>query len=183
MRTALLKQLDALDVELESLFDELEPYSYEQLNQQPAPDSWCATQILQHLLLSEMYSRQYCQKKLSFSPQLADAGLLDRVRTMLVSSYFSLPLKWEAPKAINTDALPRESQLADIRKNYREQRVQLREFLTTVDEQYLGKAVYKHPFAGRLSLAGMLRFFKAHFIHHRKQIKRALSTAHSATAA
>ena len=177
MRAALLKQLDALNTDLESLFSELEQYSHEQLNQQPAPDSWCATQVLQHLLHSEMYSRQYCEKKLSFSPELDNAGFMDKIRTVLVSGYFSLPLKLEAPKAISTDALPRESTLAEIRKTYGEQRELLREFLSTVDDQYLGKAVYKHPFAGRLSISGMLHFFTAHFAHHRKQIRRAVSAA------
>lgn len=177
MRAALLSQLDRLDTELQALFKELEQYDYEQLNSQPAPDSWCATQVLQHLLHSEMYSRQYCEKKLSFSPKLDDAGFLDRMRTILVSSYFSLPLKLEAPKAINTDALPRESLLADIRKDYGEQRALLREFLNNVDEAYIGKAVYKHPFAGRLSFRGMLHFFQAHFAHHRKQIRRAVQAA------
>ena len=154
MRAALLEQLDQLDTDLQSLFKELEGYSYEQLNEQPAPYSWCATQVLQHLLHSEMYSRQYCQKKLSFSPTLADAGLMDKMRTALVSGYFALPLKLEAPKAISTDALPRESSLADVRQSYAEQRKELREFLSTVDDQYVGKVVYKHPFAGRLSLNG-----------------------------
>lgn len=177
MRVALQTQLEKLNGELDLLLTDLGQYSHEQLNQQPAPNSWSATQVLNHLLLSEKYSRQYCQKKLSFDPELPKAGMVDNFRTFLVSFYFKLPLKVEAPKAINTDALPRESQLEEVRTSYLEQREELAKFLQIVDESYLDKAVYKHPFAGRLSLSGMLHFFTAHFTHHRKQIYRALQVA------
>ncbi|MEO0723682.1 MAG: DinB family protein [Bacteroidota bacterium] len=179
MRAALQQQLQELDGQLDTLFEDLSQYSHEQLNQQPTPDSWCATQVLNHLLLSEKYSRQYCQKKLSFEPDLDKAGMADSFRTFLVSFYFKLPMKVEAPKNINTDALPRESQLDDLKQQYREQREELAGFLLNVDQQYLDKAVYKHPFAGRLSISGMLHFFDAHFAHHRKQIYRVLKVASS----
>ncbi len=174
MRAALQRQLQELNVQLDALFKELNQYSYEQLNQQPALTAWSATQVLNHLLLSEKYSQQYCEKKLSFEPQLAKAGIADNFRTFLVSFYFKLPMKVEAPKYINTDALPKETKLDDLKKHYREQREELAGFLLNLDQQYLDKAVYKHPFAGRLSISGMLRFFEVHFAHHRKQIYRAL---------
>lgn len=177
MREDLLRQLDRMNSSLDLLFDELAQYNHEQLNKQPAPDSWCATQVLNHLFLSEKYSQQYCEKKLSFDPELPTAGMMDKLRTVVVRSYFALPLKIQAPKAISTAALARESKLSDLRASYQEQRRQLAQFLSTVDEKYLDKAVYKHPFAGRLSISGMLHFFVAHFAHHRKQIRRAVTAA------
>ncbi|MEL6659058.1 MAG: DinB family protein [Bacteroidota bacterium] len=174
MRAALQQQLITLNGQLDALFEELGEYSHQQLNQQPAEGAWSATQVLNHLLLSEKYSRQYCQKKLSFEPDLAKAGMADSFRTFLVRFYFKLPMKVQAPKAINTDALPRESKLKELKEQYREQREELAGFLLNVDQQYLDKGVYKHPFAGRLSISGMLHFFDAHFTHHRKQIHRAL---------
>jgi hypothetical protein len=36
------------------------------------------------------------------------------------------------------------------------------------------KEIYKHPFAGRLSLMGMVDFFEHHFRRHREQMRRAL---------
>lgn len=177
MRASLLTQLDQLNSELDDLFRELEQYPHEQLNRQPAADSWSAMQVMNHLLLSEMYSRQYCEKKLSFAPKLPTAGISDRLRTLIVRFFFWLPFRINAPKFIATDALPKESELETVRKSYLEQRQAMAKFLSSVDDQYLNKAVYKHPFVGRLSLAGMLRFFGAHFRHHRKQLRRAIQAA------
>jgi hypothetical protein len=47
-------------------------------------------------------------------------------------------------------------------------------FLDNLPAEYADKEVYRHPFAGRMSLAGMLSFFEAHFINHRRQLYRAL---------
>lgn len=174
MRAAILDQLTVLDKELEELLTELAAYSKEQLNRQPAPDSWSATQVLHHLLLSEKYSRQYCEKKLSFKPDLPKAGLMTAARTQFVKWYLFLPLKVKAPAMISSSALPEEDELSNIVAQFTAQRKQLRTYLEQVEEQYLDREVYKHPFAGRLSLGGMLNFFQAHFRHHRKQIYRAL---------
>jgi hypothetical protein len=130
---------------------------------------------LNHLLLSEKYSLQYCEKKLSFDPSLPKAGLAAAVRALFVKAYLLLPLKVKAPALISTSALPKEDDLANIKTQYQAQRQLLRTFLEQLEEGYLDREVYKHPFAGRLSFSGMFSFLTAHFRHHRKQIYRALA--------
>lgn len=175
MRAAILDQLAVMDKELNQLFTELDHYSSEQLNRSPAPESWSVTQVLNHLLLSEKYSLQYCEKKLSFEPNLPKAGLAAAARALFVNWYLFLPLKVKAPALISTSALPKEDDLANIRTQYQTQRQLLRAFLEQLEESYLDREVYKHPFAGRLSFPGMFSFMTAHFRHHRKQIYRALA--------
>jgi uncharacterized damage-inducible protein DinB len=177
MRAILLDKLSHLDEELETLLTDLQQYDSVQLNRAPAVDSWSATQVLHHMLLSEKFSQQYCEKKLSFKPELKKAGLLATARVYFVDGYLRSPLKVKAPQMIGTSALPKEDELANIAKLYRAQRQDLQRFLEEVDEVYLDREVYKHPFGGRMSLAGMLDFLRSHFRHHRKQLYRALVAA------
>lgn len=168
------QRLQALNTQLDVLLEDLARYSPEVLNQPPAPGSWSATQIFHHLMLSEKYSQQYCEKKLSHRPQLPRAGFLAWWRVQLVRGYLLSPIKFKAPAIIDTPALPATDTLANIATQYRAQRTALAAFLASVPAEYADKEVYKHPFGGRMSLAGMLAFFEAHFIAHRRQLYRGL---------
>ena len=176
-RSQLITQVQDLDTELNQLFQSLRPYSHEALNQSPKPGAWSTTQVLHHIMLSERYSQKYCEKKLSFEPQLGKAGWQDSLRSKLVAWYLQAPLKVKAPKNISGPALPNDSKLADIEEEWLKQREGLHNFFQTVPELYLDKTVYKHPFGGRLSFQGMLTFFRAHFQRHERQIWRTVPKA------
>ena len=176
MRAQLHQDLDQLNVELEALLKNLENYSHEQLNQSPAPNKWSAIQVMHHLMLSEQLSMKYCQKKLSFEPQLKKAGVMADLRAQFVKYYLLSPFKFNAPPMLATPNLPTEDTLPNLAAQYRAQRKTFAAFLAEVSEQYLDKEVYKHPAGGRLSLQGMLDFFDAHFRNHRKQALRAVTT-------
>jgi hypothetical protein len=53
-------------------------------------------------------------------------------------------------------------------------RLELKVHLENVSDGNLKKLVYKHPFAGRLSLPQAMQFFAEHINHHQPQIKKAL---------
>ena len=167
-----------MEADLTSLLTYVEGYDQEVLNQAPEEDKWSVQQIMNHLILSEKYSLGYCKKKLSFEPKLKKAGLGSTLKEWLVRSYFILPLKLEAPKGIDTSALPKVDTIENIKNTWHKNREQMKQFLETVDARYLDREVYKHPFAGRLTLKAMLVFFTAHFRHHRKQIQKALKKTH-----
>lgn len=173
MSQELISKLNQLDQDLELLFQGLAEYQYQDLNKPPAPGKWSATQVMHHLMLAESLSLKYCQKKLSFQPILKKAGFLAFIRKIVLESYLRTPLKWKAPKGLETPFLPAEDSLDNVMEQWRTQRSQLKQFIEQLPAQYLDKEVYKHPFGGRLSWDGMLDFFDAHFKHHLPQIKRA----------
>jgi uncharacterized damage-inducible protein DinB len=175
MRQQLLSIYEKLEEERKSLFLYLNQYDDQAINQQPGAGRWSAQQVINHLILSEKYSVGYCKKKLSYNPTLKKAGIAAAFKGKLVTTYFKLPLKIKAPKGIDTPALPQHEPLESIVEKWGSQRKAMKEFLDTVDDQYLDKEVYKHPFAGRLTLKGMMKFFVAHFRHHKKQIINALN--------
>ena len=84
MLKPILTKLDALDRELDLLHQNLKTVDHQLFNQAPQPGKWSVAQILNHLMRAEELSLKYCQKKLSFKPQLNRAGLGANFRSALV---------------------------------------------------------------------------------------------------
>ncbi len=176
-KAATLKQLDRLDQELSALFRELEPYEDSRLNYCPADGGWSVLQVLHHLILAETASLGYVQKKLSFNPALEKAGARAAWRLFVVDFYFRMPTKFKAPKGVDRAALPDESGFESTREQWETQRKALRQYLSHLPEDRFDRELYKHPFAGKMTLRQMLQFFGMHIKRHQKQIKRVLKEA------
>ncbi len=175
MHSKIDRRMQALDDLLNSLYHKLKDYPDGALNRRPGPGQWSVLQIMQHLLLSEHLSEKYVRKKLSFGADIPDTGLGARWRLFLLMCSNSLPyVKFKAPKGVNDEALPETGHLEDIMHAWRANRQSLRELLESLPPDYTHKALYKHPFAGKLSLAQMLYFFILHFRRHQQQIQRIL---------
>ena len=123
-------------------------------------------------MMSENYSLQYVKKKLSFNPELKNAGVKAAIRELALNTYLSSPFKWKAPEAISGDNLPDHETFWKTVQTWKNQRIELREFLETLPDELLKKEIYKHPFTGRISISGMLQFFNQHFNRHNKQIQK-----------
>lgn len=168
------RRLDKIDQRLQGLLDELSAHDNDTLNRKPADGGWSALQVMQHLLLSEEGSVKYVKKKLSFNPELEQAGFFSAWRAFLLDFYFMLPLKFKAPPGVGDDVLPTGSDFKQVSERWLSSRKALREYLESLPPGMFQKSIYKHPFAGRMSLEGMLQFFDGHFERHRKQIRRVL---------
>jgi hypothetical protein len=174
MTTYMKKHLDSLDKELDELLEYLRPYTDEMLNTRPGPGRWSALQVMHHLMKTEALSLQYVRKKLSFNPRLKRAGFLTASRSFLLDIYFRLPFKFKAPEVVSEASLPENSSFEEVHVQWLDLRRQLREFLAGLPGDTLGREIYRHPFAGRLSGRGMIRFFSGHFMRHKKQIERTI---------
>ncbi len=173
-RLKLLKIIDELDQESNQLFDALKKYSDQQLNHKANEGKWSAIQCLHHIMLSEKYSVQYCVKKLSFNPRLKKAGIKSKIKSFALRMIIQAPFKIKAPDTVGTPSLPLTESLENTRALWNENRENLRSFILDIDEKQRDNEIYKHPFGIRLSIPGMLSFFKYHFRRHQKQIKKAL---------
>lgn len=165
---------ERIDNLLTEILTYLKEYPEDHLNEKPSPESWSALQVCHHLIKTEELSCQYLKKKLSFNPKLNEANMAAAMRLKLLKTYLNTPLKYKAPENIGTPALPVVSTFAEVESSWKAVRKDLRSFVTGLPLEILSKEVYKHPFAGRLSLEGMLIFFEEHMIRHFKQIKKAL---------
>ncbi|MEL6717876.1 MAG: DinB family protein, partial [Bacteroidota bacterium] len=95
-------------------------------------------------------------------------------RMFFVSSYLKSPMKRKAPEAIAGENLPEYTTFWDVAKKWKSEREELRKSLAEIPEEIFTKELYKHPFAGRMTLEDMLAFFQAHYNRHKKQIYRTL---------
>lgn len=175
MHSIIARRMQALDNLLDSLYHQLKNYPDETLNRRPGPGQWSVLQVMQHLLLSEHLSEKYVRKKLSFGADIPDVDFSASWRMFLLRWINALPyFKFKAPKGVNDEALPEISNLEDVMRAWRANRQSLRELLESLPPDYARKALYKHPSAGKLSLAQMLSFFGVHFRRHQRQIQRIL---------
>ena len=174
MKAALDRRFQKIDRNLHQLLEELSQYDNETLNRKPANGGWSALQVMHHLLLAEEASLKYLRKKLSFDPKLQRAGLGSYMRSSLLNLYFNLPFKFKAPEIVSEAVMPETSDFKEVAERWRSSRAALRQFMEGLPKDVFQKSVYRHPFAGRLSLGGMLRFFDGHFQRHQKQIWRTL---------
>jgi hypothetical protein len=174
MHPKLDKKLSQIDHLLDDLHSELKALPDEVLNRKPGPGQWSALQNMHHLMISEQLSERYVRKKLSFNTPIPNAGIAGAVRIFLLNFYLHLPFKFKAPKIVGDEALPDNTTLEETLSAWRANRQSLRELLAGLPDGHIRKALYKHPFAGKLSLAEMLYFFEFHFRRHRNQIRRAL---------
>ena len=175
MNTKAARAFDCLEADTKKLLTYLNRFDHQALNSNPKPNKFSAIQNLEHLMKSELLSRQYVEKKLSFDPILKNAGVLTGLRLGWMRVGNRLPLKLKAPKFIAKESLPPESEFYEVVKRWNNQRAELKQYLETLPEELYGKEIFKHPFAGRMSLYGMLVFFRDHLHRHEKQIKRALA--------
>ncbi|MCR9288172.1 MAG: DinB family protein [Bacteroidetes bacterium] len=175
MNSKIAKEIEILESDLDSLIKELQKYDDEILNRKPE-NSWSVLQVLHHLMLAEQGSLKYVKKKLSYNPELKKVNWQTKIRTLMLNFYVWSPLKFSAPKIISGDNLPTESNLNTIKEQYPMVRRDIKDFFETVPDSLLEKEIFKHALAGRLSLIGMIVFFKGHFKRHKNQIYRILKS-------
>ncbi len=174
MEPRLQKEFDLLQKELRLLFQELKVHSNNVLNKKPKPDKWSTLQVLYHLQVAEEGSLNYVKKKLSFNPELKSVNIGSKLREKTINFYMGLPFKFKAPPHVGDGAIPELSEFWTLVSKWRNQRDELGAFLETIPSDLVNKQIFKHPSAGRISLLGMLKFFRAHIKRHKKQINRNL---------
>lgn len=174
-KIAILAKNAQYERHIQQLLEALSQYDDARLNRRPASGGWSALQTMHHLILSEEGALQYALKKIQAPAQTIEkAGLGAAWRSFLLRLSLSLPIKFKAPKGIGTEYLPEQATFNDTRARWLDVRSRWRDFLTALPEDYAEKAVFKHPFAGRLSWPGLIAFFNTHTNRHYQQILRAL---------
>ena len=163
-----------LDAELIDLLEDLKDQPDHVLNEKPIEGKWSVLQTMYHLILTEELSLQYVKKKLSYNPELNNAGIKTFFRRVLLNLYADAPLKFKAPVRVNESNMPDEMRFWEVVKKWKDIREETKEYLNSLPNELFTKEVYKHPFVGKLTLKDMLNFFDGHFHRHKKQINRTM---------
>jgi hypothetical protein len=154
------------------LMTELSIYNDATLNKKPSPEAWSAVQVMQHLMGSEAGSLAYMKKKLSYTNKIPRAGFMSYVRRIGLSIIFALPLKFKAPKHIET--FPDYANFDSLKNQWASQRLELQYFMDSIPDNMFKTTLWRHAVVGKMSITQMLSFFHSHTERHRGQIERTL---------
>jgi len=147
----------------------------ERWDKNPPQGGWSATQVVQHLYLAEYGSWRYVQKQVSQGQQLEQASLQSHWNSLKLNLFLASPLKFKAPEKVSTAAMPSEQSASEAWASWENLRAQIKREMSDFKDEHFAVLLYRHPRAGALTLAAMLRFFQVHQQRHFKQIKRTLS--------
>lgn len=175
----------ALDMnkQLESSFNQIESRKEELLNAvneidssllnvQPKVGEWSIVQVINHLTNSEAGTLIYCKKKINAGSKMANITLFGRMKAKLFIQFLYYEIRYKMPKGLPHPS--EELNFKDVTNQWSKTRKSLAEFLNNYPDEYLSKAIFKHPVAGRIGLNHTLQFFDAHLAHHEYQINRIL---------
>ncbi|MFY0606280.1 MAG: DinB family protein [Cyclobacteriaceae bacterium] len=163
---------DKLEGRKMMLWKKLQTLDESKLGEQPDNKSWSIIQVLDHLVFSESASVNYSKKKLLAGDALKKPTFFHTQRMGFYNIILLSHFKIKAPAVVSAPSNTKS--FAEAKADFENSRVQLKQFLEDFPEQYMDRAVYRHPLAGRITVLQMLKFFEAHFIHHTYQIDRTL---------
>lgn len=154
MKDQVLASLDGWDIEI--------------LQKQPDDVSWSVVQIVNHLILVERMSLVYIKKKYPAIEALGEEGLKQKLAIKGLKLAQRSSKRFKAPQAVGQ---PQNGQdLGQLQEEWNKAQEELRAFLEEYPDKYLKKLLFKHPFAGRLSLAQMMKVNLYHIERHKSQI-------------
>lgn len=163
-------QWSAFDTAKNDFLAHLATWSEEQLFFSPN-GGWSALMVLEHIITSETGTLEYIRRKTQAPAlEIESTGEREAASAQMLFSALRSQERWSAP-----DILPDPSgkfSLAQLNYGWSANRTLWANTLNAMDPEYLNKAVFKHPRAGRLSLVDTIEFLTLHIVHHRYQIDR-----------
>ena len=171
MNKEIESQLDALEKSKNEMLSILSQWSEEELNQKPDDKSWSALQVVEHVMGSEKGTLGYMKKKTQAAPEdLPEATEENRLASIQLNEVLKSTKRYTKPDVMpdpegkySFDQYSAEwNQLHDV----------YRQFFEKLNDKYLDRQVFRHPFSGMLSVQQTLAFLINHIAHHMHQINR-----------
>jgi hypothetical protein len=172
---AIHHQFKKLEKKKKVLMEKIAALTDERYLRQPSSGGWSVAQAANHIYLSEQLSMAYIRKKLSYPDSLQRFQFRSWPAVWLLKFALWSPYKRKAPQNINMWGNQPILSMEELDKNWDT----LRKDMITLIDQYqpsYGKhMVYRHPYAGRMTMHQMLIFFNDHMAHHIRQIDKIIS--------
>lgn len=172
MQPALGRRFERLEAARSRLLGSLAGCDAAALNRSPAPGRWSPLQVLHHVVTVEGLTVGYVRKKMQAGAALPRAGVTSRLRLLLLQATLASPLRVRAPAG--TATVPATGELPQLQVLWDEVRGDLARLLGSFPAELLDRLVFRHPYAGRMSLEHALGMLQAHFDHHARQVEAAL---------
>jgi uncharacterized damage-inducible protein DinB len=164
------RRFDRLESSRQALLDSLAGLDDERLRRSPGDGRWSIVQVVGHLTLAEEATLAYLRKKMQDPSAIPAAGPRSLARLAVLTAVLRSPLRRKAPAA--TADPPASRSFGEARAQWDRVRAEWSAFLRSFPDELAGRAVFRHPFVGRLSIAHTLGFLQEHQRHHAKQVER-----------
>lgn len=168
MKQHLQHKLERLDKEREEMYQSVEQLSEEDLHDESY--GWSIIQVFSHLNDAEAGSILYMSKKMKAGTGMKDFSFGNKLRMTMSKAFLQSGLKWKAPSFISNPV--GDYSFDEMKEKWEKTREQTKQYVKAYPKELIDKAVYRHPFAGRLDLANAIDSFTYHQRHHMHQLKR-----------
>jgi len=159
-----------------ALLEEVATLDEAMLTAHPLPGKWSIREIIEHLVLAEDdvvgdFSRLDARDD---QPR----GIGNHVRYLIVMSIlrFRIPVKAPSRAMLPTGG----RSLAELRETWDEHHRRLRAFVASLTREGTGRAIFRHPIAGPISVSQALVMLDVHLDSHIHQIRRRMQLLRSA---
>lgn len=157
-----------IEQHFEKLYQQLGLLNEAIIHQPVAENKWSCLQQMVHVNLSFEGTINYIQKKMLQPELIPEAGITNTIKSKLLNRALNSDTRFKAPKGL--DVVDVKTTLTAARESTQTQLQRLKEILELYPDTMLKKAVFKHPVAGRITMAQTLAFLDAHLMHHERQI-------------
>jgi hypothetical protein len=161
---------ERLERKRSDLCSELYRWSSDQLHHRPTSESWCALEVVDHLVRTESsILGTMCRNLSAVNP----ISLRDRYSSLALAALMRTPVRVKVPQSAARLVAPGAVQdLGVLRKRWAAERTQLGAFVNSLTEEQRNSGIFHHPVGGWTDAIGTLAFIDAHLAHHRFQIHR-----------
>jgi hypothetical protein len=161
MHRKLEKRFITMESSLNEMIVFLDGLSEDQLHHK-VEGKWSPAQVFQHLHDSEKGTIAYLSKKLQAPiSEVPMGGLNSLIRSKLLTKALrSRSNQFRAPKVLSE--IRDKPDYTALKESYLEVRKEMKQLLSGIDEKQFGRAYFRHPRAGRLTISQTLGFLEDH---------------------
>lgn len=174
MNDSVHRQFQKLELKKEKLINLLNSIPPGKYQLAPHDKSWTIGQVANHIYLTEKNSLGYIRKKLSYPDSLPKFHLKSWGGILLIKLVFLGKIKIKAPASIDMWKIDEVFPINELNEKWSSVRAELISFIEKNQPQFSHHLVFRHVFAGRMTMQQMLIFMNDHMAHHQKQINRIL---------
>jgi hypothetical protein len=175
MKADLARRLEQLERSRSRALALVEGRDASTLNRAPAAGKWSALQVLHHVVTAEALTLRYISRKMQAGAALPRASVTSRLRLLVVEAALASPLRVRAPEVVAE--VPPRVDVGELRSRWDAVRSELRALVESFPPALSDRLVFRHAFAGRMTLAHALGTLEAHLDHHLPQVERAVAAA------
>jgi hypothetical protein len=169
MSRSAIRWLGPLERQKHAFLSELNNWLPAQISFRCAPGSWCALEVLDHVVKAERGILVDIQWNLG-RPE--PVPLSHRIRSEFLILFMRTPARVRVPGPLSQVLPDNNPDLPTLIESWNDSQIRIKEWLEEFRGDTRATAAFYHPVSGWMSVSQALGFIAAHTRHHRYQLAR-----------